>query len=63
MFKSALVTLTSLAITASVYAGDVGPQLGDTGPTLGSPFGMPALAVIGAVGLIAGIKYLRNKRS
>jgi len=43
-------------MSASVYAGD--PPI-PTGETLS----MPALAMIGAVGLIAGVRYLRNKRS
>jgi len=54
MIRSAIVSLSLLVISASVYAGDT-----PTGDTLSTP----ALAMIGAVGLIAGVRYLRNKRS
>jgi len=62
MIRSMIVTLISLAVTASVYAG-VGGGGDDSATGLGSPLDAPVLAMIGAVGLIAGIRYLRNKRS
>jgi hypothetical protein len=63
VIRSALASLTGLALSASIYAGEITPTLGQPTPTLGSPLGMSSLAIIGAVGLIAGIRYLRNKRS
>ena len=67
MIKSAIVSLSLLVMSAGVYAGDNGgvPVLlgGPTAPQLGGTLSMPVLAMIGAVGLIAGIRYLRNKRS
>ena len=51
-------------VSASVYAGSEPPRvLGDPTTQMGSAFSMPALAMIGAVALVAGIRYLRNKRS
>jgi hypothetical protein len=72
MMKSMLIALSSVAVSASVYASDIPVSLGASEipvnlgidqQVLGSPLSMPMLALIGAVGLIAGIKYLRNKRS
>ena len=37
--------------------------LGDIIAPLGSDMSLPMMAVIGTVGLIAGIRYIRNKRS
>ncbi len=61
MMKSAIASLSLLVMTANVYAGDIGQD--DTVVRLGDPLSGPALAMIGAVSLIAGIRYLRNKRS
>lgn len=69
MIKSAIASLSLLVLSVSVYAGTIGQddsvvRLGDdTAAALGGPLSAPALAMIGAVGLIAGIRYLRNKRS
>ena len=63
MIRSALASLAILVLSASTYAGVITPVLGDPTTPMGSPLGMSSLAIIGAVGLIAGIRYLRNKRS
>ena len=68
MIKSAIASLSLLLLSVSVFAGtpqdDSVVRLGDdTAAALGGPLSAPALAMIGAVGLIAGIRYLRNKRS
>lgn len=63
MIRSTLATLTIFALSASTYASPTQVPLGNITAPMGSPLGMPALAIIGAVGLIAGIRYLRNKRS
>lgn len=58
MIRSTIASASFLVMSASVYAGDANPA-----PSLGDTMSMPALAIIGAVGLIAGIRYLRNRRS
>ena len=64
MMKSAIASIPLLVISAGVYASEVQVPLGGpTAPQLGGTLSMPALAMIAAVGLIAGIRYLRNKRS
>lgn len=64
MIKSTLASFTVLALSAaSANAGGIAPALGESSTSMGSPLGMYSLAIIGAVGVIAGIRYLRNKRS
>ncbi len=68
MVKSAIASLFLMVLSATAFAGlpgdDTVVRLGDdTAAALGDPLSGPALAMIGAVGLIAGIRYLRNKRS
>jgi hypothetical protein len=44
--------------------GSTAPTLGTFGtPALGLDMALPVMSVIAAIGLVAGIRYIRNKRS
>lgn len=47
----------------SIALGVDVPALGEAAATLGTGLTLPTMAAIGAISLIAGIRYIRSKRS
>jgi hypothetical protein len=65
--SAAVFLMSSAAAMAGMDPGQplggTQPQLGDPSTGMGADLSLPALAVIAVISLVAGIRYIRNKRS